>query len=144
MDGGDGDDTMNGGDGDDTMAGGVGNDLIHGGIGNDALSGDDGADTFFFDTALGATNVDTILDMERKVDDIALSQTIFTAVGASLSKGEFYIGKKAHDGNDHIIYNKNNGNLYYDDDGKGGDARILFAVLDDHLKLKHTDFTVVA
>ena len=135
---------MNGGDGNDTMSGGDGNDLIHGGLGNDTLSGDDGADTFFFDTALSATNVDTILDFEHKVDDIALSQAIFTAIGTTLSKGEFFIGSKAHDGNDHIIYNAKNGKLFYDDDGKGGDAKVLFAVLDDHLHLKVHDFLMVA
>ena len=96
------------------------------------------------DAALSATNVDTILDFEHKVDDIALSQAIFTAIGTTLSKGEFFIGSKAHDGNDHIIYNAKNGKLFYDDDGKGGDAKIQFALLDDHLKLNHNDFIMVA
>ena len=107
-------------------------------------AGISGADTFFFDTALGATNVDHILDFEHKVDHIALSQAIFTAVGTSLSKGEFFIGKNAHDGNDHIIYNKKNGQLFYDHDGKGGDAKTLVAVLDNHSKLDFHDFLVVA
>ena len=151
MDGGDGNDTMNGGDGNDTMSGGDGNDLIHGGLGNDTLSGDDGTDTFFFDTALGATNVDTILDFEHKVDDIALSQAIFSDadpgtndIGATLDKAEFFVGSKAHDKSDRIIYNAKNGKLFFDHDGKGGDAKVLFAILDDHLHLKVHDFLMVA
>ena len=53
-----------------------------------------------------------------------------------MSKGEFFIGSKAHDGDEHIIYNAKNGRLFFDDDGKGRDAKVPFAVLDDHLHLE--------
>ena len=85
-----------------------------------------------------------MIDFEIGVDKIALSQAIFAAIGPTLSKGEFYIGKNAHDHNDHLIYNAKNGKLFYDDDGKGGDHKVLFAVLDKHLDLHASDFMMTA
>ena len=44
-----------------------------------------------------------------------LSQAIFTGshiTDGTLSRGEFLNGKKAHDGNDTIIYNEKNGKLF--------------------------------
>ncbi|UUZ76338.1 hypothetical protein LP414_00440 [Polaromonas sp. P1(28)-13] len=35
----------------------------------------------------------------------------------------------AGDANDHVIYNTNNGRLYYDADGAGGSAAVQFAML---------------
>ena len=94
-----GDDLINGGAGNDNIDGGSGNDKIHGQLGNDILRGGDGADQFFFDTALGAANIDFVRDFERGVDKIVLSQATFTSshiTDGTLSRGEFYIGKKAH------------------------------------------------
>ncbi len=117
--------------------------------GNDILRGDDGADTFFFDTALDpATNVDTILGFEHKIDTIALSLTIFTgisgAAGDTLSKAQFYAGKKAHDKSDRIIYNEKNGKLFSDDNGNHKGHKELIAILDKHLHISHGDFDLVA
>jgi serralysin len=149
--GGEGDDTLVGGDGNDLLRGGDGNDLLRGGLGNDTLRGEDGSDTFVFDVALGATNVDTILGFEHKVDKIELSQAIFSDldanthdIGTTLDKPEFFVGSKAHDKSDRIIYNANNGKLFFDHDGHGGDPKVLFAILDDHLHLKVHDFLMVA
>ena len=136
-----------GGDGNDYIDGGNGNDDIYGGLGNDILHGDDGADTFFFDTALGPTNVDLIKDFEVGLDKMALSLTIFTGItgtaGSPLSNGQFFLGKSAHDHNDHIMYNEKNGKLFYDDDGQGGDSKVLIARLDKHLDLHASDFVLV-
>ena len=146
MYGGADDDTLNGGNGNDTIYGGSGNDVIHGDLGNDLLRGGDGLDTFFFGTPLDKfNNVDTILDFEHKVDKIALSQAIFTTIGPTLSHGEFYVGKKAHDHNDRIIYKESNGKLFYDADGSHhAVGKVLIAVLDEHLHLNHHDFIMVA
>ena len=51
----------------------------------------------------------------------------------------FRVGTKAKDGNDHVIYNSKTGALYFDDDGKGGDAKVKIAVLDHHPTLTHHD-----
>lgn len=148
--GGEGDDTIVSGEGNDLLRGGDGNDVLRGEDGNDVLRGEDGSDTFVFDVALGATNVDTILGFEHKVDKIELSQAIFSDldanthdIGVTLDKAEFFVGSKAHDKSDRIIYNAKNGKLFFDHDGTGGDAKVLFAALDDHLHLKVGDFLMV-
>ena len=61
-----------------------------------------------------------------------------------MDKAEFFVGSKPHDKSDRIIYNAKNGDLFFDHDGKGGDAKVLFAVLDDHLHLKVGDFLMIA
>ena len=57
--------------------------------------------TPFFDTAPDATNVDKMRDFEVAVDKIALSLAVFTgitgAAGDDLMKGQFLLGKKAHE-----------------------------------------------
>ena len=42
-----------------------------------------------------------------------------------------------------IVYDQTTGNLYYDADGTGGAAAILFAKLDGHPTLTASDFTVI-
>jgi Ca2+-binding RTX toxin-like protein len=130
----------------DTLIGGDGDDSLHGQGGNDRLIGGDGGDRFVFDTALDpASNVDDVRDfVPRDGDRIVLSRAIFTDIGAKLSKGEFHIGKKAEDGNDRIIYNKKSGGMSFDDDGRGGDSAVLFAMLDPKLKVTHKDFEMIA
>ena len=133
------------GDGNDQVHGGGGDDDIHGGNGNDQLWGDGGADHFFFDTALNAgSNVDKIGDFSRdQGDKILLSEAIFDGIGESLAKKEFVLGGKAKDGNDHLLFNQKKGFLYYDEDGKGGAGKILFATVEKGTSLTHTDFDMV-
>jgi serralysin len=134
-----------GGDGDDLVHGGGGDDDVHGGNGDDLLWGDAGADRFFFDTALNASsNVDKLKDFSHGDGDrIVLSHEIFDEIGTSLSKKEFVVGKKAHDGNDVLIYNQKKGLLLYDDDGKGGDKGVLFATVEKGHVLSDSDFLIV-
>ncbi len=141
--GGVGNDTMKGLGGKDKLKGGTGKDVLDGGKGNDKLTGNSGNDSFIFDTKLNKhSNVDKITDFTVNHDTIWLDATIFGAVGSKLSKSEFHIGAKAHDGNDRIIYDDKTGELFYDKNGdkKGGDT--LFAKLDKHLHLDHNDFVV--
>jgi Ca2+-binding RTX toxin-like protein len=44
----------------------------------------------------------------------------------------FSAGTAAHDADDRIIYNKATGALYYDSDGTGAHAQVLFAVIANH------------
>jgi Ca2+-binding RTX toxin-like protein len=60
-----------------------------------------------------------------------------------LAKKEFHIGTKAHDGNDHVIYNKKSGALYYDADGTGAKEAIQVAALSRNLKMNEKDFFVL-
>ncbi|HRX40711.1 MAG TPA: calcium-binding protein, partial [Parvularculaceae bacterium] len=138
--GGSGDDTLSGGDGDDALTGGGGADRLIGGEGADEMNGGGGDDIFVLNTALGAGNVDKIIGFRPNGDMIELDHEIFSAIGATLDAGEFYIGKAAHDADDRIIYDSKSGDLYYDADGIGGEDAILFAHLNSHLKLDASDF----
>jgi len=142
--GGSGADELDGGKHDDVLKGGNGSDLLDGGKGNDALTGGAGNDAFLFSDALDpSTNVDTITDFAVNHDEIHLEQNIFSAIGGQLGSGEFRIGANAKDGNDYIMYNQNNGKLFYDADGDGGGDKVLFAKLDTGLNLDHGDFMMV-
>ena len=116
----------------------IGNDAdnsISGAGGRDTLTGNGGADRFSFNSALAADNVDEITDFVPGEDVIWLQDKIFTALGATIGAEEFVIGAAAQDANDVLIYNSGNGELYYDADGSGVGAAILFAELDPGLPL---------
>ncbi|MBF9234013.1 M10 family metallopeptidase C-terminal domain-containing protein [Microvirga alba] len=143
---GDGDDKIFGVAGNDVLYGQAGNDELHGGLGNDILSGGPGRDSFVFDTKLNAsTNVDTITDFKPGEDRIVLDKLIFArfAKAGALPSSAFYAGKAAHDSNDRIVYDKTAGALYYDVDGTGSQAKILFAQVKKGLALTHHDFLII-
>ena len=117
-------------------------DFIDGREGNDTLNGGAGADDFRFATALGAGNVDTVQDFAVGVDDILLLQSIFTAIGASLTADEFRIGA-AVDANDFILYNSSTGALTYDSNGSTAGGTSQFATLTAGLALTVADFVMV-
>ncbi len=125
------------GTGNDVVFGQQANDQINGGDGNDVLNGGGGNDTFVFNTALSAlTNVDTIQDFEANGNDkIQLDDDIFSAfsVGANttLAAANFAAnsGGNATTATQFILYDTATGNLYYDADGSGAGAKVLFATL---------------
>jgi VCBS repeat-containing protein len=132
-----GGDQINGGGGDDALVGGQNTDTLNGGLGNDQLVGGAGGDFFLFNTALsGTTNVDRILDFDASGggngDHIQLDDAIFTQLSVgTLSAANFAsnAGGNATDANDYILYDTATGNLYYDADGNGAGAKVLFATL---------------
>ncbi|MBJ6125645.1 calcium-binding protein [Microvirga splendida] len=140
-----GNDILEGRAGNDQLDGGAGNDKLYGGLGKDKLIGGAGRDTFYFDTDLGGSNVDRITGFSTKDDRIALDTEIFTALsGGKLAASAFYIGSKAKDAADRIIYNKSTGALSYDADGSGtAFGAIKFATLDKNLKMAASDFILV-
>jgi Ca2+-binding RTX toxin-like protein len=128
----DGNDGLQGGDGDDVLNGGAGVDTLNGGLGNDTLTGGAGNDAFIFNAALGAGNVDTITGFDaNNSDKIHLDDAIFGAIGPALTIDEFVAnaGGNAVDANDFILYDTATGSLYYDADGNGAGAKVLFAQL---------------
>jgi Ca2+-binding RTX toxin-like protein len=134
---------IEGGSGRDEIVGLGGDDALHGGLGLDFLEGGAGADRFVFDTAPSSVrNTDRIMDFA--VDDlIALDRTIFGALparGAALAGDAFVAGVRAEDAEDRIVYDRATGNLYYDADGNGAGARIMFAQLDAGTALGAADF----
>jgi len=127
------------------MDGGLGNDTLNGGLGNDTLTGGSGADRFTFNTALGAGNVDQIMDFVVLDDTIQLENAVFTSLIAAgtLGAGSFVTGTAALDGDDFIIYNSATGALFYDADGDGGTTQVQFAILTATPVLTSDDFFVV-
>lgn len=150
--GGDGNDRLSGGDGADKIAGNAGRDKLSGGFGNDALFGGAGRDAFIFDTGLDAArNVDTIAGFSHADDSIWLDRNWFSAAGDAdgkvrLASSAFWASNsgQAHDDTDRILYDKTDGHLYYDADGKGGEDRVQFADLAAHLKIDAGDFFLIA
>ncbi|HEX8257806.1 MAG TPA: calcium-binding protein [Allosphingosinicella sp.] len=133
---------LQGGGGDDRIVGGEGNDRLHGGLGGDQLSGGLGADSFGFDSALGAGNVDRLIDFSATDDTIRLDRAVFTGIGANgrLAASAFEEGTVALDAADRILYDAKSGSIFYDADGAGGAAAILFARVAVNTALTEADF----
>jgi Ca2+-binding RTX toxin-like protein len=138
--------SLHGNAGNDILLGGIGTDTLLGGAGNDKLTGGTQADFFVFNAKLSKTsNVDTITDFKRVDDTFQLENAIFkklTKVNA-LSKSFFVVGAKAKDKNDYIVYDKAKGYLYYDADGSGKGAAVLFAKIKKGTVIDHKDFFVI-
>jgi hypothetical protein len=129
---------------DNVISGGNANDILDGGLGADTLIGHGGSDGFLFDTALGGGNVDTIGDFQPNIDHLLLDNNIFTAINeGSLDPSQFVVGTSAQDANDRILYDATTGNLYYDADGNGAGAAVLFATLQGHPTIIASDIIVI-
>jgi Ca2+-binding RTX toxin-like protein len=126
------------------LVGNAGNNVLDGGLGNDLLQGLSGADEFTFTTALGAGNVDTILDFVAGTDRIAIDNAVFnTLPNGALNPNAFFAGTAAHDADDRIIYDSATGQLFYDADGNGAGAQVLFATLTGAPVITASDFLVI-
>jgi Ca2+-binding RTX toxin-like protein len=87
-----------------------------------------------------------IADFNHADDTIKLSHAFFTGMGTGpLKPTYFFAGTHAHDADDHIIYNKATGALYYDSDGTGAHAQVMFAIVGDHATagLASSDFVLI-
>jgi len=125
-----------------TIIGTAGNDTIWGLAGNDTLIGGLGSDTFGFNETSSA-NADLLQDFTAG-DFIGLSTSAFGAVGDALTANEFVVGTAALDADDRIVYNQTTGQVFYDADGNGAGAAVLFATLAAGTSLGFNDFTVIA
>ncbi len=140
--------SLYGNSGGNMLNGGAGNDLLAGGLGNDTLTGGTGRDSFLFDTVPGSLyNVDRITDFNVIDDTIRLENAVFTrlTVTGTLAASAFAsnLTGKAMDSSDRIIYDRDDGVLYYDADGTGAGAAVRFATLGKGLALTAADFYVV-
>ncbi|HEX8669006.1 MAG TPA: matrixin family metalloprotease [Allosphingosinicella sp.] len=126
-----------------SLSGLGGGDKLFGGGGNDTLAGGTGADGFYFDTTLDATaNFDKISDFAAVDDTVYLKRSIFTAFAAdgTIAAAAFYAGTAAHDADDRILYDSASGKIFYDADGNGAGAAILFAQVTAGTTLTNLDF----
>jgi len=135
-----------------TIVGNAGDNRIDGKEGNDILNGLGGADTFAFTTALGASNVDTINGFNSADDQIELDGDVFAANSALAAGGSGPLAAsrfranttgEAEDVNDYIIYDTDDGRLYFDADGDGAGAAIEFAQLTGAPTIAFNDFEVI-
>ena len=127
-----------------SLRGNAGSNVLAGGSGRDTLAGFEGQDAFLFSSALGAANIDTIVDFSVPQDTIRLDDAFFTTLSnGGLAAGAFRIGTAAADANDRVIYNAATGALIYDFNGSASGGAIPFARLSTGLALTHTDFLVV-
>lgn len=135
---------INGGSGNDIIKAGSGADRLYGSAGNDSLEGGAGIDRFLFNTDLGPSNVDRILDFYAPSDSIYLSRSVFTKVGANgtLSGASFHNGTSAADSSDRIVYDSATGRIFYDADGSGAASAILFATVAAGTPLTNADFII--
>ena len=127
-----GNDSLNGGDDSDKLNGGAGNDRLKGDAGNDVLRGGGGADQFRFTLKPNATNVDVITDFTHGEDKIAFEDRVFTALGSAITSNEFIAklsGHAATSATQHLIYDKSNGQLWYDTNGSANGGASLVAQL---------------
>jgi Ca2+-binding RTX toxin-like protein len=123
---------LDGAAGIDKVSGGAGHDTVDGGSGNDSLTGGSGADAFRFRTTLDRTlNVDRISDFVSVDDRFLLDDAVFTGIGAvgALSSAAFRLGTSAGDTSDRIVYDRTTGQLFFDADGTGAKAAVLFATV---------------
>ena len=128
--------------GNDTLLGGAGDDYLSGGEGRDRLTGGTGADQFVFDAALNrSANVDTVTDFVSGQDKIVLDSNVFSrfSLGEDVSE-HFSATGRAVDVDDYLIYSASNKTLYYDADGSGSGAAVVFAVLTGVSSLSSNDF----
>jgi hypothetical protein len=128
------------------ITGGLGNDTLNGGYGTDTLTGGTGRDTFVFTDRLSKTgNLDRITDYYRVSDSLQLDNKYMPKLGAAgrLSSSKFVLGSKAKDANDHLIYDKAKGYLYYDADGSGKAAQVLIALFTNKASLTYSEFTII-
>lgn len=132
--------------GNDRLLGNDGDNVINGRLGQDLLWGKGGADTFLFD-ASGVENRDIVMDFVSGVDTIALDQTEFDALDLGVLKNRAFkdIGEPGAkiDATDRLIYNSDYGKLFYDADGKGGEARVLIAQFENEPTITGSDILVV-
>lgn len=142
----DGNDRLYGNSGNDNLSGGANDDRLYGASGTDVLRGGSGRDAFVFHTALdGTTNVDRIRDFSVANDTVWLENTVFTNAGSTgrLKSAAFWTGDAAHDASDRIIYDRDDGILYYDSDGTGAVEQVAFAKLATGLRMTNADFQIV-
>lgn len=133
---------LRGKSGNDFLSGGGGTDRLYGGVGNDRLDGGGGSDGFYFDTRLNAvSNVDRIVGFSVADDTIFLDRSVFSKIVAgTLNPAAFQRGAAAADAAHRIVYDAATGEIFYDRDGSGAAAQILFARLDPGLALTSADF----
>ena len=76
-------------------------------------------------------------------DRIVLEDAVFLGASNGNLASVFVQGTQAGDADDRLIYNSATGQLFYDGDGSGAGAAVLFAQLDPGTVLTANDFLMI-
>jgi serralysin len=129
------------------LRGNSGNNILDGGAGYDILIGGGGIDSYRFTAAVTAANADRIDGFVSGVDRLQLDNAVMASLGATggLNASMFVASSAgvAVDANDYIIYDTDNGKLFYDADGNGAGAAVLIATLTGAPSLAASDIFVI-
>jgi hypothetical protein len=108
--------------------------------------------TFIFDNGLGH-EVPQITGVNRATDLIEISHDAYSLHTSGPNpqplipfpdEWDFvYGGRNSATDNPSIMYNRDNGKVFYDADGYGGHDAALVAIFDDHPKLNADDFMLI-
>lgn len=139
-------DYLVGNDGNDQIKAGSGDDFLAGLSGSDKLWGGSGRDVFAFNVDLTEpppTGFDKIKDFDHGKDVIGLS--VFNGIDELIPQGYldnkyFHKGTEAKTADQHVIYDKKTGSIWFDGDGNGADAQFLLAKVTAGTKLHADDF----
>ncbi|MBF9194832.1 calcium-binding protein [Microvirga terrestris] len=139
-------DRLYGSSGDDYLSGGSGNDYLYGEAGADIFHGGAGKDVFVYNAVPDSLEgVDRIRDFSVADDTFWLNNRAFTGLGSEgrLKSGVFRTSEEARDSTDRILYDRDNGVLYYDADGTGASEQLAFAKLSAGLRITSLDFQII-
>ena len=138
------------GSGDDTLYGGQGRDRLNGGPGDDIITGGASIDRFIFNTnrpySQDDLGRDTIKDFDEERDIILLDRKTFTAIQEEDSFDDVFdtvtSDAAASTKDAVIVYNTNNGNLFYNQNGSSADLGSggLFVTLENPPTLDADNF----
>ena len=133
---------MTGSTGNDSLRSAGGRDRLFGRGGTDILTGGTNADEFVFDTDPAVeAGADSITDFSAAEDSILLDISVFTEIAAGvLADAAFCLGTQALDADDRIVCDVETGNVFYDADGSGEGAAILFVQVTAGTPLTSADF----
>jgi serralysin len=144
------DNGLTGNDAANLLRGLQGDDTLRGGLGNDVLEGGPGRDSFVFDAPPGAADADLVVDFRGNQDELQLDDAAFAAIGAlgrfAAGDNRFAFGDgltAGADAADRVVYDTATGELYYDADGSGPGASLLFATLQGAPRLDADDIVVI-
>lgn len=153
IDGRAGNDVLLGGRGADVLLGGAGNDVLAGEVGRDVLNGGLGSDRFVISAARDSRG-DTIQDFNSVSDVMQISLgTLRTLIpagvpntlrGGTLARTQFTLGAVARNSVQRFVYDRTNGNLYFDPDGNGAIAQTFIVRLQGGVAINNTDISITA
>ncbi|KGM50591.1 calcium-binding protein [Pseudooceanicola atlanticus] len=132
---------------DNTIVGTPFDNFVIGREGRDTLKGQGGADSFVFDRAIGASNVDRIIDFNtnsaNEGDRLLMKSSEFGGMTTgSLGASAFVTGTVAADASDRFIFDQAAGQLWFDADGSGGAEKVLVATFEQNATVSASDIEI--